>query len=136
MSIQPSRQHGVSLGGDAAGHLAVDGAATVWARTLSSTCPTCSLTYCCVRAAHGVKEALWQPGQHTVHLLRPRNAASKLALDASAGWWGVRDILAESRHLPQTFVESVHVGGAKMSRKCVAEYVGGLLSLCSFAFMC
>ena len=31
---------------------------------MSSTLPTCSLTYCCVRAAQGVKEALQKPCQH------------------------------------------------------------------------
>jgi hypothetical protein len=31
--------------------------------TLSSACPSCSLTYCWVRAANGVKEELWNNGQ-------------------------------------------------------------------------
>jgi hypothetical protein len=35
-------------------------------RTLSSTWPTCSLTYCWVLAAQGVKEALRWPCQHIV----------------------------------------------------------------------
>jgi hypothetical protein len=28
--------------------------------TLSSACPSCSFTYCCVRAANGVKDALYR----------------------------------------------------------------------------
>lgn len=35
-------------------------------RTLSSTLPTCSLTYCWVLAAQGVNEALQSPCQHKI----------------------------------------------------------------------
>lgn len=64
-------------------------------RTLSSTLPTCSLTYCCVLAAHGVKEALQKQCQHI--------AGFHLAVAAGPG---IRDVLSKRRDL----AEVIHGG--------------------------
>jgi hypothetical protein len=61
-------------------------------RTLSSTLPTCSLTYCCVLAAHGVNEALSRPCQH-ISILCPSSCFRKFS--THGGQIDVRDALAK-----------------------------------------
>jgi hypothetical protein len=85
-------------------HILDDVADRPWAlRTLSSTWPTCSLTYCCVLAAHGVNEALREPCQHVLRCTcRPEEEQPR-----DKQRQNVRDALPKSRDLSKILHDDV-----------------------------